>query len=356
MVRAHRASTWIDAVWRLLAPVLVVVLVLSIGAVAPAPAAADSSSGNLATIRQAQRNAEIAMRRADKQIDRLQRQRQHHARLLKAARRKLETAIKVRNKAQRKADRSGRLLDEKEQVLARALRVHPDPKGKQVADKPALRKRVRKLEVEVRRLQKQAQITTRKVERARDLKQARARKISKARIAARREERERAEDKLAARISQMLALSKERANQRIGPASARGFMKPASGTISQPYGCTGYIANKRHGSCAHFHDGVDIATKRGAKVRASADGYVAYVGFNPWDVGSRAFVVIIGHSGRYESVYAHLMATRKVRAGQRVKRGDVIGVVGMTGHTSGPHVHWEVSRNRQTFNPFRAGR
>jgi murein DD-endopeptidase MepM/ murein hydrolase activator NlpD len=356
MVRAHRASTWVDAVWRLLAPVLVVALALSIGAAAPAPVAADSSSGNVATIRQAQRNAEIAMRRVDRQIDRLQRQRRHHARLLKAAKRKLDTAIKARNKAHRKADRSGRRLDEREQVLARALRVHPDPRGKQATDKPALRKRVRKLKVEVRRLQKQARTATRKVERARDLKQARARKIGKARIAARKAERERAEDKLAARISQMLALSKERASQGIGPASTRGFMKPASGTISQPYGCTGYVANKRHGSCAHFHDGVDIATRRGTKVRASADGYVAYVGFNPWDVGSRAFVVIIGHSGGYESVYAHLMATRKVRAGQRVKRGDVIGVVGMTGHTSGPHVHWEVSRNRQTLNPFRAGR
>ena len=99
-----------------------------------------------------------------------------------------------------------------------------------------------------------------------------------------------------------------------------------------------------------------VATSRGSPVRASAAGYVAYVGWNPWDRGRRAFVVIIAHRRGYESIYAHLKPQRNVRAGQRVRRGQVIGVVGLTGHTSGAHVHWEVSRHFRTSDPRRAGR
>ncbi len=91
-------------------------------------------------------------------------------------------------------------------------------------------------------------------------------------------------------------------------------------------------------------------------MRASADGYVAYVGFNPWDTGDRAFVVIIGHAGGYQSVYAHLKPVRKVRAGQRVELGEVIGLVGMTGRSTGPHVHWEVKKGFVNVDPLRAGR
>ena len=50
------------------------------------------------------------------------------------------------------------------------------------------------------------------------------------------------------------------------------------------------------------------------------------------------------------------IAGRKVKAGQRIRRGQVLGVVGMTGRTSGPHVHWEVSRDFRTLDPTRAGR
>ena len=108
----------------------------------------------------------------------------------------------------------------------------------------------------------------------------------------------------------------------------------------------------RHGRdrCGRFHDGIDIATPRGTRVHASAAGYVAYVGWNPWDRGRRAFVVIIGHARGIETVYAHLAPVRMVRAGQAVKRGQAIGVVGLTGHTTGAHVHWEVSRDFRSMD------
>jgi len=138
-------------------------------------------------------------------------------------------------------------------------------------------------------------------------------------------------------------------------ATRRGFRKPVRGHVSQRYGCTGYRSNPKRGRC-WFHDGIDIAGPRGSKVRASADGYVAYVGRNPWDRGRRSFVVIVGHARGYETVYAHLKPVRRVKAGQRVRRGQVVGVVGMTGHTSGPHVHWEVKKHGRTVDPRRAGR
>ena len=91
-------------------------------------------------------------------------------------------------------------------------------------------------------------------------------------------------------------------------------------------------------------------------MRASADGYVAYVGFSPWDRGARAFIVIIGHARGYSTVYAHLQPTRLVRAGQRVSAGELIGRVGLTGKTTGPHVHWEVHEDGRTVKPKRRGR
>ena len=69
----------------------------------------------------------------------------------------------------------------------------------------------------------------------------------------------------------------------------------------------------------------------------------------------RAYIVIIGHAGGYESVYAHLQPRKKVRAGQKVKRGQVVGTIGLTGLTTGPHVHWELRKGGTNVNPLKAG-
>ena len=356
MFRAPRATTAVDVAWRLLTPLLAILLVFSFEAMAPMPAEAASSGSGASSIRGRQLRAEATMLRADKQVKRLQLQRQRYEKRFKAAKRKLDKAIDRRNAVRGRLERTEDRLDDAGHVLARAVRVRPNPRGTQAVDKPALRKQLRKLDSKVERLEKKTRKVERKVERARKAKQARHKKVAKARVEARKDARERAEDRLGGAIKQMLDLSKARAGADFRTASGKGFMKPARGTISQPYGCTGYRANPRRGSCAHFHDGIDIAARRGTRVRAAADGFVAYVGRNPWDNGERAFVVIIGHAGGYETVYAHLQPQRKVRAGQRVERGDVIGTIGTTGHTSGPHVHWEVSRGFRSQNPLRAGR
>lgn len=339
---------------RVVAAMAVLVLVLSIEGVVPTDAAGGGSS--VAALRQGQRRAEAAMDRADKQIRRLKTQRAQHHRRFDGAKRTLEQRIRQRDAARRAAERARQRLSVERDVLRRTLRVRPSPSGRQVVDRPALRKRVRTLAVRSDRLERKVERLVRKVDRARDRKQQRAKRVGRSRIQARKQDRERAEMVLAGRITSMLALAKVRADSRFGPASATGFRKPARGRVSQDYGCqqTRKVKGGRR-TCVRFHDGIDIATARGAVVRAAADGYVAYVGRNPWDKGKRAFVVIIGHARGYETIYAHLKPTRKVRAGQRVERGQVIGQVGLTGRTTGSHVHWEVSRGFRTIDPRRAG-
>ena len=354
MIRAHRAPSRVDVAWRLLAPLLVVALLLTAEAAVSPQTVAAGGSESVASIRVRQVRAEAAMRRADSQIKKLQQLRQHHKRLLKVARKQLDRAVIKRDKARQRAKPAHKRLDALELRLKRKTQVRPDPKGRQAVQAPKLSKAVRQQRQRVKQLDKTWRRAQAKVDAKRRQVQSRKHKPTKARIAKRKAERERAEDRLAAAITAMLSVSKSRAG-RLGPASSKVFRKPVAGRISQPFGCTGYWANPRRGSCRHFHDGLDIAAPVGTTVRAAAAGYVAYVGFNPWDSGRRSFVVIIAHSRGYETVYAHLQPWRKVRTGSRVERGERIGRVGMTGTTTGPHVHWEVHQDGTTVNPRKAG-
>jgi murein DD-endopeptidase MepM/ murein hydrolase activator NlpD len=355
MLRAHRPSSTVEVAQRTLAILLALLLALSVEAASPAVVQADVPGRPGAAIRQRQLQAEATMVRADKQIRRLQNSRRQHGRHLAAAKRQLDRAIHRRDGRRQQLARRAAQLERAEKALARTVRVRPNPMGTQIVDRPAARKHIHQVERQARQLRQQARKLERAVDQARKAKQARQ-KVSRGRIEARRRARERAEDKLAEAISQMMAVSHERASDRLGLASVKDFHKPARGSISQRYGCTGYGANPRRGSCRHFHDGIDIAARRGTVVRASADGYVYYVGRNPWDVGSRAFVVLIAHAGGFQSVYAHLQPRRMVAAGARVERGDAIGRIGITGRSSGPHVHWEVRRGLRSLDPLRAGR
>jgi murein DD-endopeptidase MepM/ murein hydrolase activator NlpD len=97
-----------------------------------------------------------------------------------------------------------------------------------------------------------------------------------------------------------------------------------------------------------FHDGIDIKAPWGTRVRATADGKVIYAG---WKAGYGK-TVIIRHAYGFKTMYAHLSRI-KVRAGQWVKSGDVIGYVGSTGRSTGPHVHYEVWRYSKRENPIK---
>jgi murein DD-endopeptidase MepM/ murein hydrolase activator NlpD len=353
MLRAHRAILRVELTWRLLTPLLAVALVLSAGIAAPEPVEAGGTS-TIAIYRQRQLASETAMRRADKQIERLQKQRKNRARSLRSAKKRLAKAIARRKAADRRADAAGARLTNLELTLARETRVRPNPAGTQKVDKPKLRKRIEQLKKQVRQLEKKARRASKKEAKVRKLKQSRMSRPTQARFDARRNERERSEDKLSAAIYAMTELSKDRAG-RFGTGSVARFTRPAGGRISQRYGCTGYPTNPSRGSCKHFHDGIDIVAPKGSKVKVAADGFVAYVGWSPWDDRKRSYVVIVAHARGYTTVYGHLQPTRLVRAGQKVKRGAVIGRVGMTGLTTGPHVHWEIHKGGATLNPLSAG-
>lgn len=96
-----------------------------------------------------------------------------------------------------------------------------------------------------------------------------------------------------------------------------------------------------------FHAGVDIGAPYGTPVVAAAAGLVAHAG----PAGKYGLAVFIEHGGGMESIYAHLSGLA-VRRGQVVQAGDVIGYVGSTGKSTGPHLHFEVRLHHQPVNPI----
>ena len=95
-----------------------------------------------------------------------------------------------------------------------------------------------------------------------------------------------------------------------------------------------------------FHRGLDIATREGMPVVASADGVVTFAGKK----GFLGKVLRIDHGHRMVTRYGHLRTVLKKR-GDVVKRGDIIGRVGKTGRSTGPHLHYEVFLNGIPVNP-----
>lgn len=99
---------------------------------------------------------------------------------------------------------------------------------------------------------------------------------------------------------------------------------------------------------SNYHPAIDIAAGLGFPVRAVASGTVTSQGYNFFGLG---LAVEISHEYGYKSTSAHLGKTY-VKAGQMVKQGDLIGEVGMTGHTSGPHTHFELTRGNEYLDPL----
>ncbi|GBD12032.1 Murein DD-endopeptidase MepM [bacterium HR24] len=96
------------------------------------------------------------------------------------------------------------------------------------------------------------------------------------------------------------------------------------------------------------HTGIDIAAPAGTPVVATASGAVALVAY---DDGGYGLYVVIDHAGRYSTLYAHL-GQAAVRPGQRVERGQVIGRVGTSGRSTGPHLHYEVRLAGRPIDPL----
>lgn len=156
----------------------------------------------------------------------------------------------------------------------------------------------------------------------------------------------------------------------VSPAGAQGLMQlmpstfdeyapsaeaptglPAQGSISQGFGPTDYVHeppsdwNGQH--YAHFHTGIDIAASQGTPIRATIGGKIE-IRSDPEGFGN---LVVVRH-GPWDVLYGHTSGQPKdIRTGSVVRPGDIVGYVGSTGNSSGPHVHYEIRYQGQVVDP-----
>ncbi len=96
------------------------------------------------------------------------------------------------------------------------------------------------------------------------------------------------------------------------------------------------------------HLGIDLAGNMGDNVYAADGGVVVYAGANSYGYGN---MIMIDHGTGFQTLYAHLSAIF-VQCGYNVTQGQVIGSIGSTGHSSGPHLHFEVRTASAVINPW----
>lgn len=96
-----------------------------------------------------------------------------------------------------------------------------------------------------------------------------------------------------------------------------------------------------------FHQGLDFTAPNGTPIYATADGVVQLAGFNTDGYGNK---VVINHGFGYQTLYGHMLRV-KVKVGQSIKRGEVIGYMGSTGKSTGPHCHYEVIKRGTKVDP-----
>jgi murein DD-endopeptidase MepM/ murein hydrolase activator NlpD len=150
-------------------------------------------------------------------------------------------------------------------------------------------------------------------------------------------------------------LKKEFKNSRNVLADLTGFLRsqlsminitpnrwPIRGWITSRYGWR-YFNHKRE-----FHSGLDIATLYGSVIKSAADGKVEFSGWK----ASYGRLVVIDHGRGMQTWYGH-NSSNIVKTGQFVKKGDLIAKIGTSGHTTGPHLHYEIRINGKTVNPFK---
>jgi len=97
-----------------------------------------------------------------------------------------------------------------------------------------------------------------------------------------------------------------------------------------------------------MHDGIDFTAPTGTKIFAAGDGVVESVKLSRTGYGN---VVVVDHGFGYKTLYAHCSRI-PVKEGDKVTRGTVIGLVGNTGLSTGPHLHYEVQKNGKKINPI----
>ena len=124
--------------------------------------------------------------------------------------------------------------------------------------------------------------------------------------------------------------------------ASQSFVYPLHGRLSSGFGWRNISVNGNR-----YHAGVDWAANLGTPVRAARDGTVVRAGW--W--GTSGYAVALDHGDGSETRYAHLSAVL-VAAGAVVRQGDVIGLVGSTGASTGPHLHFELRFGAQAVDPL----
>jgi murein DD-endopeptidase MepM/ murein hydrolase activator NlpD len=119
--------------------------------------------------------------------------------------------------------------------------------------------------------------------------------------------------------------------------------EPTDGTITSQFGKRKDPVNNK----SAFHTGIDFRANKGDKVYATADGTVKKAFRN----GSFGNYILIDHGNGYTTSYAHMQALL-VKAGDQVARGQLIGLVGNTGRSTGPHLHYEIALDDNPINPY----
>lgn len=117
---------------------------------------------------------------------------------------------------------------------------------------------------------------------------------------------------------------------------------PVAGTLTSRFGDVDEVRSGKP------HTGIDIGAPAGAAVRVTADGKVRFVG---WDPAGYGLYLAVEHTGGLSTLYAHLEKVL-VGPGQAVRRGDILGLVGNSGLSTGPHLHYEVRLHGRPVDPM----
>jgi murein DD-endopeptidase MepM/ murein hydrolase activator NlpD len=138
-----------------------------------------------------------------------------------------------------------------------------------------------------------------------------------------------------------------------GHSTKYRFVWPEQGTpagpavITQGFGPTDLWMEPMYNGFAHFHTGIDLAEPENSPILAADDGVVILVGSGPYGYGN---YVVLAHAGGFATLYGH-MNTPTVKVGQTVKQGQLIGLEGSTGASTGPHLHFELRVGGKMIDP-----